>query len=133
MEKREDFARRLVEIRILSDNICDAWNQKFEVNQKILFLIDEYGVCSPSLLIGKIGIKKSNLALACKTLLEQNKITKINSQGDKRQIFYCLTEKGREEINKIIDGIERTFRQGEIGKSEYQSMARVCDILNKKV
>ena len=133
MGKREEFARRLLEIRILSDNICDGWNRKnIEVYQKIMFLIDEYGVCSPSLLISKIGIKKSNLALACKTLLEQGKITKINSQEDKRQIFYKLTEKGRDEINKIVGNIEHMFRQSEIGKNEYQNMARVCDILNKK-
>ena len=86
MGKREEFARRLLEIRILSDNICDGWNRKnIEVYQKIMFLIDEYGVCSPSLLISKIGIKKSNLALACKTLLEQGKITKINSQETNRK------------------------------------------------
>ena len=98
-----------------------------------MVLIDECGVCSPSLLISKIGIKKSNLALACKTLLEQGKITKINSQEDKRQIFYKLTEKGRDEINKIVGNIEHMFRQSEIGKKEYQNMARVCDILNKKI
>lgn len=134
MEKREEFARRLLEIRILSDNICDGWNRKnIEVYQKIMFLIDEYGVCSPSLLISKLGIKKSNLALACKTLIEQNKIIKFNSQEDKRQIFYKLTSDGKDEIEKIVGNIERMFRKSEIGKNEYQNMARVCDILNKKI
>ncbi len=134
MEKRENFARRLLEIRILTDCVCDGWNRKnIEINQKIMFIIDEYGVCSPSLLISKIGIKKSNLALACKTLIEQNKIEKIHSQEDKRQIFYKLTQKGRAEIEKIVNNIEHMFRQSEIGKNEYQHMSKVCDILNKKI
>lgn len=134
MEKRENFARRLLEIRILSDTMCDGWNKKnVEVNQKIMFLIDEYGVCAPSLLISKIGIKKSNLALACKTLIEQDKIEKIRSQEDRRQIFYKLTERGKNEIDKIVENIELMFRQSEIGKNEYQHMTKVCDILNKKI
>lgn len=134
MEKRENFARRLLEIRILSDNVCDGWNKKnIEINQKIMFIIDEYGVCSPSLLISKIGLKKSNLALACKTLIEQNKVEKIHSQEDKRQIFYKLTERGKHEIEKIVENIELMFRQSETNKTEYQHLSRVCDILNKKI
>lgn len=134
MEKRENFARRLLEIRILSDNVCDGWNKKnIEINQKIMFIIDEYGVCSPSLLISKIGLKKSNLALACKTLIEQNKVEKIHSQEDKRQIFYKLTERGKHEIEIIVENIELMFRQSETNKTEYQHLSRVCDILNKKI
>ncbi len=134
MEKREEFARRLLEIRILSDSICDGWNKKnIEIFQKIMFIIDEYGVCSPSVLISKIGIKKSNLALACRALVEEGKIERHKSTADHRQIFYKLTQKGSKEINDIVENIEHIFRQSEIGPNEYKNMEKVCALLNKKI
>lgn len=128
------LARKLLEIRILSECVCDGWNKKnLEVNQKILFLIDEYEVCSPSVLISKIGLKKSNLALCCKGLIEQGKIEKFSSSNDKRQVFYKLTQKGKKEVEKIISNIDQMFREAEVGKNELRNFTKVCELLNKKV
>lgn len=129
-----DFARKLIESKILIDTITDGANkQPLSLNNKILFLIDEFGVVSPALLISKLGVVKSNLAIACRELCLKEFITSFKDEHDKRQIHYKLTEKGKDEIQKKIADISSLFRQNETNREVENSIEIIVDFLNRKV
>ncbi len=112
--KKSKIQRQITMLRIILQKLCDGFDVK-EANKntvltakhKVLFLLSEQKEASPSFLIDKLGIAKSNLALLCSSMVMDGLINSSKSQEDKRNISYTITEKGNEELNKFLDAMER--------------------------
>ncbi len=136
-----DLARNMMKLRILSSNACESFEK--QINKKnllttkvrILFLIDEYKTVSPTFLIDRLYVAKSNIALFCKQLLLEGLISSSQDLIDKRIIYYCLTPKGKEflksKLSFIQDNLDIAIGEDEKKKLN-ESMNYVNKVLSKK-
>ena len=127
-------ARKILELKCLSQTLCQNGNAENTNNQlKVLYFIDEYQSVTPQLLISKLGIVKSNLALLTKSLIKDGLIVASKSLADKRAIVYSITEKGKQILDQHLSSISRYIRQDEQTPELISSLEIVLSYLNKKV
>jgi len=112
MEKR-GLAFNLVTARMLLENLCDGFDvtcnsKKSLLTSKIkmLHLLNLEDKISPSLIICKLGIAKSNLAILATSMIEEGLITKIEDTFDRRVIYYSITEEGKKLLNESLSIID---------------------------
>jgi len=112
MEKR-GLAFNLVTARMLLENLCDGFdvscnNKKSLLTSKIkmLHLLNLEDKISPSLIICKLGIAKSNLAILATSMIEEGLITKIEDTFDRRVIYYSITEAGKQLLTESLSIID---------------------------
>lgn len=127
-------ARKILEIKCLSQTLCQNGNAENTNNQlKVLYFIDEYQSVTPQLLISKLGIVKSNLALLTKSLIKEELISSTKSLADKRAIVYSITPKGKQILDEHLSSIARFIRQDEQTPELMSAIEIVLNYLNKKV
>ncbi len=125
-------ARKLLETKALCQTICNfSKNEATNNTLKVLYFIDEYKAVSPSLLISKLGIVKSNLALLTKNMIKDRLIEAYHTNIDRRTITYRITQKGRNMLNEYLEKIEKIFRNSD--PSLEQAFDTILEFLNKKV
>ncbi len=103
------LSKSLIEARMMLENLCDGF-QKESANKKttltakvkLLFELEKEEKVSPKVLIEKIGIAKSNLAILANGMIANSLIEKVQDSSDKRVIYYKITEKGKEELEKSL-------------------------------
>ena len=74
----------------------------------MLYLIASNGQTSPQELIYELNMAKSNLALLAKKMISEGLIVRTKEIGNKKQIYYVITEKGLNELSikmKAIDNL----------------------------
>ncbi|MGD9901653.1 MAG: hypothetical protein AB7S44_03865 [Spirochaetales bacterium] len=132
MEKKT-LADNLVTVRMLLENICDgfdvACNSKKNLltsKVKMLHLLNQSGKLSPSLIICKLGVAKSNLAILASGMIRENLITKLEDEFDKRVIYYQITPKGKELLDVSLKTIDAQI-------CDCSMNAGKCKVLNKKL
>ncbi len=126
------IARKLLEIKSLSQTICNITkNETTNTQIKVLYFIDEYSSVSPQLLISKLGIVKSNLALITKKMIEDDLIVSKKSLSDKRAIFYSITPKGKKMLDSYTAELDKIFHEQDL-EIEY-NLDIILKYLNKKV
>lgn len=92
-------------------SICETSGDKkfnkeiLSVKSRILFLIYQYKQISPTTLVEELKMAKSNVALFCKKLLQEQLIISKQDKLDKRVIYYCLTKKGQKVITNNLKTI----------------------------
>lgn len=98
-------------LKSLSESNYSDSGQSFALTMKIkaLFFINKHIDCPPSLLIQKLNIAKSNLALLSKSLIKEGLIVANKKQSDKRNIFYSTTQKGKQELTRYYDSLTKVF------------------------
>lgn len=112
--KNINLAKNILMTRILSQNACEDFNRKankkslLQASERVLFLIGEFGSISPSNLIEKLYIAKSNLTPICKQLLIEELIEVKQDVADKRIIYYSLTKKGEARLNARLETIGKS-------------------------
>lgn len=138
--KNNKLQEQFVELRIMLQSICDGFdaenlNKKSSLTMrtKVLYALSKNERCCPSILIEKLGIAKSNLALLCKTMCEDGVIFAVKSDQDKRNIYYSITEKGLVELNEfynaMADEIKLTDRETKVMEKKF---SEIIDFINKK-
>ena len=136
-----DLARNIKRLRILSSNACESFEKQMNKKNllttkvRILFLIDEYKSVSPTFLIDRLYVAKSNIALFCKQLLLEGLITSSQDLIDKRIIYYCLTPKGKEFLKSKLSFIQDNLDSAvdtDTKKKLNESMSYVNKVLSKK-
>ena len=126
------ISRKLLEIKSLSQTICNITkNETTNTQIKVLYFIDEYTSVSPQILISKLGIVKSNLALITKKMIEENLIVSKKSLSDKRAIFYSITPKGKKMLDTYTAELDKVFHDQD-NEIEY-NLDIILKYLNKKV
>ena len=127
------IARQILELKTLSQTICSITKNKATSTEiKILYFIDEYKNCSPQVLISKLGIAKSNLALLTKKMIKENLITSKRGYQDGRSIHYSITSAGKKMLDEYILNLNKIFHEQESGELE-SSLKTILEYLNKKV
>ncbi len=138
--KNNKLQEQFVELRIMLQSICDGFdaenlNKKSSLTMrtKVLYALSKNERCCPSVLIDKLGIAKSNLALLCKTMCEDGVIFAVKSEQDKRNIYYSITEKGLAELNSFYNAmaeeIKLTDREAKVMEKKF---SEIIEFINKK-
>lgn len=111
-------------------NIHNIGGDEFAVKDKVLYLIGANGSLSPSFLIKKLHIAKSNIAKLCKQLIMEKLIYSRQDIKDKRIVFYSLTDIGEQymykKLKKFIDSFDR------LNDEDKKKINEVNIILNKE-
>lgn len=136
--------KQLVSLRIILQKLCDGFDTKdaskksvLTMKHKVLFLLSDNGETTPSYLIEKLCIAKSNLALLCKGMLIEGLISSKKKETDKRNITYVITAKGEKELQNFLTdmasenvALNKTDREVKLIEKKLDD---VINFLNKKV
>lgn len=100
-------AEKIVEIESLLENLIKKNRDGSILRMKILFFSSLYEDLSISMIIEKLGIKKTNFALMSASLEKEGCLVIKQSNMDRRCRVIELTEKGRNELNQYLGEIEK--------------------------
>ena len=126
--------RKLIEICYLAQTFCQQPITGLTDNEmKVLFFVDQYSCVSPQILISKLGLAKSNLALLTKNLIKNQLIVSEQSIIDKRAINYLITPKGQEIVKNYVQNIKKLIRPDELSQNFVDSLSTLNSFLNKKI
>jgi len=107
--QNQSYGYNLTDLIFTLQSFCEDSDKRqlnkdlFSVKFKILFAIKVGNKVSPSVLVNKLKIAKSNIALFCKSLLKQNLILSKQDEVDRRVIYYCLTPQGEEYVDDVVN------------------------------
>jgi DNA-binding MarR family transcriptional regulator len=122
---------KLLEIEALTENILKHQAKNNLLKVKVLYFISQYENLSVSMIIDKLGIKKSNFALMAKELEDEKLVYSKQGEIDKRCKMMALTEKGRVELSSFIKNLDSNFEEKN-GEVE-QAIEVLSAYLNKKI
>lgn len=130
-------SEKIVALKIALENFTNSsqvqnTGQGFQltVRTKTLFLISHTKNCTPSLLIERLGIVKSNLALVCKSLLTDGLIVQEKSQEDRRSVYYNITDAGVAALDEYLELVINNTNTIFGGKSLRSFEKRVDELLS---
>ena len=102
-------AEKLIEIESLLENLMKSRRDGSILRMKILFFCSIYENLSVSMIIEKLGIKKTNFALMTKELEKDGCLIIKKSSMDKRCHLIELTQKGKDELDKYLKEFDRVL------------------------
>jgi len=127
MESRK-VLEKLLNLSQSAKNYIDFLSQNsFDLENKILFYICFNDACSPQDMIEFFKIKKTNLAIICKDLIEKGLIEKQKNAIDARAISYTATENGQKKLNEVCEFFDEKITASETEKE--QLCLKVDDII----
>ena len=111
MNKRKVMKKieKLLEIEALLENMMKSHKNGGILRTKILFFCSIYQNLSVSMIIDKLGIKKTNFALMTAELEKDGCIILKRSNLDRRCRLVELTEKGRKELDSYLRSMDKTL------------------------
>ena len=122
---------KIIEIEALTENLTKHFAKNNLLRIKVLYFISQYENLSVSMIIDKLGLKKSNFALMTKSLEEEGLVVSKQGEIDKRCRMMFLTEKGKTELANFIQSLDEFFREQ---NSEVEHALETLSIyLNKKI
>ena len=102
-------AEKIIEIESLLENLLKKNREGSLLRMKILFFSRLYENLSISMIIEKLGIKKTNFALMTAQLEKEGALVIKKSSLDKRCRIIELTEKGRAELDAFIKDVDKSL------------------------
>lgn len=124
-----DRAKRIIEIESLAENLLKSRKNSPLLRLKVLYFASVYENLSVSMIIEKLGIKKSNFALLTRELEEEGLIEILQAEIDKRCRSIKLTNKGREELESYAAEVESMLAPSSIEVDK--ALETIIDYLNK--
>lgn len=124
-------AQKILEIEALCENLAKQNVEAGLLRIKVLYFVSEYENLSVSMIIEKLGIKKSNFALLTAQLQKEGCLEINKTEIDKRCRTLKLTEKGREELSTYLSSLEERLGATDIIVDE--SLDILLKYLNRKV
>ncbi len=122
---------KILEIEALTENITKHLAKNNLLKVKLLYFISQYENLSVSMIIDKLGIKKSNFALMTKELEKEKLVVSKQGEIDKRCRMMSLTEKGKAELDNFICSLDACFVEKD-GEIEH-ALDVLSTYLNKKI
>lgn len=124
-------ADKLLEIEALAENITKHFAKNNLLKYKVLYFVSQYENLSVSMIIDKLGIKKSNFAIMTKELELEGLVVSKQGEIDKRCRMLFLTEEGKEELSSYLNTLENFFNDK---SSEVEdALDTLAMYLNKKI
>ena len=108
MKMDSSFAKSIIELKLASDRIAEGKGKGagvFTVRYQILYLIASKDKISPQELIYELKMAKSNLALITKKMIKDGVISSFKEDGNRKQIYYSITDQGKKELQTKMDSI----------------------------
>lgn len=108
MTMDSSFAKSIIELKLASDRIAEGKGKGagvFTVRYQILYLIASNDKISPQELIYELKMAKSNLALITKKMIRDGVISSFKEEGNRKQIYYSITDQGKKELQTKMDAI----------------------------
>ncbi|MBO5394695.1 MAG: winged helix-turn-helix transcriptional regulator [Clostridia bacterium] len=102
-------AEKIIEIESLLENLIKKNREGSILRMKILFFSDLYQDLSISMIIEKLGIKKTNFALMSAALEKEGCLVIKKSNMDRRCRVIELTQKGRDELNNYLGEVSKNL------------------------
>ena len=124
-------AQKILEIEALTENLAKKRVEGGLLKFKVLYFVSEYENLSVSMIIEKLGIKKSNFALLTAELEREGLLEMHRAEIDKRCRTLKLTEKGRSELSSYLSSLQESFYKTDIVVDE--ALDILLKYLNKKV
>lgn len=103
------FAENVISLKLLTDRLCEGKNKKnglFLVTYQVLFVLSQEDRVSPKKLVYELGLAKSNLAIIAKKMIKAGLITQFKDLANRKEIYYCITPKGKEMLVEKVSQIE---------------------------
>lgn len=122
---------KILEIEALTENLTKHFAKNNLLKMKVLYFISVYENLSVSMIIDKLGIKKSNFALMTKELEKNGLVTSKQGEIDKRCRMMNLTEKGKTELSAYMKDLSNFF--GETASEVESALETLSTFLNKKI
>lgn len=124
-------AEKLIEIESLLENLMKKNHEGGILRMKVLMFCYIYENLSVSMIIEKLGIKKTNFALMTSSLECEGKIVIKQSCIDRRCHQIELTKSGKEELESYLKDIESQL--GATSLETDQALDILLKFLNKIV
>lgn len=124
-------AEKLIEIESLLENLMKSRRDGSILRMKILFFGQIYENLSVSMIIEKLGIKKTNFALMTSALEKEGCLVIKKSSMDKRCHVIELTEKGKNELDNYLKEFDKAL--GSTSPDVDYAVDVLCKYLNKIV
>lgn len=104
-------AQKFLEIETLIENLLKRQTQGGLLKYKLLSFAEQYENLSVSMIIEKLGIKKSNFALLSAQLEREGLLEIKQAEIDRRCRVLRLTQKGKIELENYFSALEEEFCQ----------------------
>ena len=124
-------AEKLLEIEALLENLMKSHKEGGFLRKKILFFCSLYQNLTISMIIEKLGIKKTNFALMISQLEKDGSIIIKQSNIDRRCRLVEVTDKGKGEIEEYVNQIENFLSSS--SPEEDRAMDLLLTYLNRIV
>lgn len=119
----------LIEIEGLLENLLKRNHKGGILRIKVLYFCYLYQNLSVSMIIDKLGIKKTNFALMSRELEDEGCITIKKSYMDRRCRMIEVTEKGMTEIESFIKKLDSNI--GATSIEVDNAIETICKFLNR--
>ena len=124
-------AEKFIEVEALIENLMKSRRSGGVLRMKILLFCSIYENLSVSMIIEKLGIKKTNFALMTSGLEKEGCIKATQSNMDRRCHQIELTPKGREELNHYLNEVETGL--GATTMEVDSALEVICKYLNRVI
>jgi len=124
-------AQYLLEIEALTENLMKKESENGLLKIKVLSFIDLYENLSVSMIIEKLGIKKSNFALISAELEKEGLAVSKQAEIDRRCRTMSLTEKGKAFLEEYFSKIDTHI--GETSLELDHAIEVILTFLNKRI
>ena len=108
-QEKNLFSRNIVELKLISDRIAEGKGEKagiFSNTYQILYILNRKEKVTPKELIAELNMAKSNLAILAKKMMKDGLIESHKDKSNKREIYYNITENGKEMLQEKLDNID---------------------------
>ena len=122
---------KVLEIEALTENLTKHLASNNLLKVKVLYFISQYENLSVSMIIDKLGVKKSNFALMAKDLETEGLVEAKQGKIDRRCRLMTLTEKGQAFLNEFMAKLDAFFP--ETDPEIENSVEVLTNFLNKKI
>lgn len=124
-------AKKIIEIESLSENLLKSCKNGTLLRLKVLYFASVYENLSVSMIIEKLGLKKSNFALLTAELEKEGLIEIKQTEIDRRCRTISLTEKGKSELASFEGVLEEKL--GATSVEVDKALDTLMNFLNKIV
>lgn len=101
------LAEQILSLNLTTRKLCKGCENGAIISQKMrmLYLV-RHEVLSPRELVEELAIAKPNLTILAREMISEGLIEKMRVERDLRSVHYKITQKGSEELNKMIERLE---------------------------
>lgn len=125
--ERKELVKLIVSTCSRLENLCEGFDVSSKSTLisskfKVLLALSEKPKTSPSMLIDRLGLAKSNLALLCKSMISEGLIKKSKDEFDSRVVFYSLTDQGKQYLDNSLGLMAENFSKQLAYKNRFKEI-----------